>query len=59
MSGGTTPMTFPPAIPTPAVGPDASLGIYSDEFCPLETHLQIQSSKALISVLPSVDQKLK
>lgn len=55
MSGGTTLMTFPPAIPTPAVGPDASLGIYSDEFCPLETHLQIQSSKALISVLPSVD----
>lgn len=55
MSSGTTLMTFPPAIPTAALGPDASLGIYSNEFCPLETHLQIQSSKALISALPSAD----
>lgn len=55
MPSGTTLMIFPPAIPTPAVGPDASLSIYSDEFCPLETHLQIQSSKALISVRPLID----
>lgn len=54
MPSGTTLMIFPPAIPTPAVGPDASLSIYS-EFCPLETHLQIRSSKALISVRPLID----
>jgi len=44
-------------LPSPrerAVGPDASLGIYL-EFCPLETHLQIQSSKALISAIAVVD----
>lgn len=56
MFSGIPLMAFPPAFPTPErAGPDASLGIYSNEFWPLETHLQIQSSKALISAIPLVD----
>lgn len=56
MFSGIPLVAFPPAFPTPErAGPDASLGIYSNEFWPLETHLQIQSSKALISAIPLVD----
>lgn len=46
--------SLPPSALKRALGPDASLGIYS-EFCPLETHLQIQSSKALMSAIPLVE----
>lgn len=37
------------------VRPDASLGIYHGEICPLEIHSQIQSSKALIFAILLVD----